>query len=633
MPRKPRERPKTRQEIERELVKQADNLLTGERVASLKELIQRSSKRSLLELTGQPTEASDGKVTEPSGETSKPLAAPTSEPTTTAATSTTTSATTSTTAPPQVSPIATTALPSSEPAALSSARSSASTKAKNSPRNSEKTIVPPLAIPDASASSPMGSHSSRSQKKSPQITLGAAESSQTPQPSQPAQSIMSKHVARNGLEIVAQYAPRPPTPISKDKMLTQPKVMVPYVTPPGFTPRKVAIERKRRLFDSLDIESLLNECGLLEEFNLPVLSEHTGIMSLLPLYLFDDFEFETRTYDEWLTLRYKEGDVEHGVPARAIKHDDAGIAKWLPCEVLDYDASQFLWKIRFVPTTASQTSTPTSDNCFMVPRIHLLFQAEDPEIFVSRVEFAVSQRKQAESFLRYSCYLDGMPIDDTTPILKKQANSILSLVLSPKRFQPLRTQARHLFKEVAKEYGHSMNKVVLDTLLSSPGMKDFVESLQLDENTSSPFTLLPQNIWYFFSSFFPPHLSSFSIVFKKQTQRDRCEMESDGWQSYETATSDFLFHTLFTRPEIISALIKVNQECLSLMSPQNVLFNTRITKSIRLEEFEQMQLQNLNTVVQTYVKDRFVLSISISHNSSLKFIVGLLSSKMQSQLL
>ena len=42
----------------------------------------------------------------------------------------------------------------------------------------------------------------------------------------------------------------------------EPKVQMPYYTPPGNTPRKVAIERLRRKFESLNIESLLLDAGV-----------------------------------------------------------------------------------------------------------------------------------------------------------------------------------------------------------------------------------------------------------------------------------------------------------------------------------------------------------------------------------
>ena len=53
----------------------------------------------------------------------------------------------------------------------------------------------------------------------------------------------------------------------------QPKVFVPYVTKPGHTPRRVAVERKKKEFDSQDISALLQFHGInaemMEESNPP----------------------------------------------------------------------------------------------------------------------------------------------------------------------------------------------------------------------------------------------------------------------------------------------------------------------------------------------------------------------------
>jgi hypothetical protein len=43
-------------------------------------------------------------------------------------------------------------------------------------------------------------------------------------------------------------------------------------------------------------------------------------------------------------------------------------------------------------------------------------------------------------------------------------------------------------------------------------------------------------------------------------------------------------------------LVKIRQECLSLLQPQNDLFMTRVTKSNRLEEFEQLQVSTFTNV-------------------------------------
>ena len=48
----------------------------------------------------------------------------------------------------------------------------------------------------------------------------------------------------------------------------EPKVFEPYILIPGRTPRKVAVERKRKLYSSVSIEKLLKEEGI--DYNKPI---------------------------------------------------------------------------------------------------------------------------------------------------------------------------------------------------------------------------------------------------------------------------------------------------------------------------------------------------------------------------
>lgn len=82
----------------------------------------------------------------------------------------------------------------------------------------------------------------------------------------------------------------------------------------------------------------------------------------------------------------------------------------------------------------------------------------------------------------------------------------------------------------------------------------------------------------------------------------------------------FKFQSFLPRSEIIDALIKVRSDCNKIANI--ALFNTsKITKSVRLEEFEQLQVQSFSQEIQV-IKDRFLnlvcLLIQISIFVSLK---------------
>ena len=55
-------------------------------------------------------------------------------------------------------------------------------------------------------------------------------------------------------------------------------------------------------------------------------------------------------------------------------------------------------------------STLTVEGCW-IPRIRLMFCAEDPTVFADRVTDAYNLRLQTEALLRYHLYIDCMPVD------------------------------------------------------------------------------------------------------------------------------------------------------------------------------------------------------------------------------
>ena len=98
-----------------------------------------------------------------------------------------------------------------------------------------------------------------------------------------------------------------------------PKVQVPYKVDSGMTPRKLEIERRKRQYSKLskDFESLLVQHCVSTQELMPI-TDHTSkallssstrgsdptpvFPSFLPLEIFDNTEFDSRTPEEWLQL-------------------------------------------------------------------------------------------------------------------------------------------------------------------------------------------------------------------------------------------------------------------------------------------------------------------------------------------
>lgn len=116
--------------------------------------------------------------------------------------------------------------------------------------------------------------------------------------------------------------------------------------------------------------------------------------------------------------------------------------KWVPVGVLGYNANTKLYHVRrVVPVApemkrsiltgvASELSTAKEEKKadhrdYHVPRIQLMFRAEDPEVFAKRVASAERLRRLTEALLRYNFYIDCMPTDHLPPLEHTQLNKMV----------------------------------------------------------------------------------------------------------------------------------------------------------------------------------------------------------------
>lgn len=161
-----------------------------------------------------------------------------------------------------------------------------------------------------------------------------------------------------------------------------PKVMEPFLPIPGKPPRKVVIDRQRKLFASLDIEELLLELGI----NYRTSASEQNPAEWLPLEPFDDLEYDCRLPHEWIELGTDEEGNFAPIPAQGLKNED-GIHEWKPFLVESWDAERAVYCGYWDMT----------GEYFELTRINLLFNSEDPRIFAQRVAQAHQERIYADS--------------------------------------------------------------------------------------------------------------------------------------------------------------------------------------------------------------------------------------------
>ena len=173
----------------------------------------------------------------------------------------------------------------------------------------------------------------------------------------------------------------------------EPKVYIPHETRQGVTPRRVAVERRKQYFSSVNIGEELIRNGVQ---SILVDKGTSGKGTQLPVYFFDSSEFDMYTKEEWLTRGTPTGAKEAVIPARTVRDPKGGSEQeWVECVVLS-----------LVPETGS-------DGFFFVKigdsplqekrhRLQICFNAEDPRVFAQRVRAAQDAAKNAEIMIRYN---------------------------------------------------------------------------------------------------------------------------------------------------------------------------------------------------------------------------------------
>ncbi|PAA45958.1 hypothetical protein BOX15_Mlig009546g7, partial [Macrostomum lignano] len=382
----------------------------------------------------------------------------------------------------------------------------------------------------------------------------------------------------------------------------EPKVQLPFYTPPGQRPRRVEVERRKRIYQQMDIEQILQEKYKITKDQLvPKQSDEGNRLgdwrSYLALEVFDNTDYDCRLPSEWLAMGMDEG-VRKPVPGRALlpsrddQHDldirdPAIVWRWQMVGVLDYDPDSQLWlvmKVNKKGRLVDQDGKPVVNGGYLgngqfldlpsmywIPRIQLYFLAEDPTIFAMRVAEAFAERQRAEAHLRYHLYLDCMPSDGLGEADKNSFNRMIEWAKgtpSLSKAKKLDDKIQSLDKEVNFDFSRSMNKIIFNgTIVHHQDQYSYVTVPQSSE--------------------------------EPVPQRGCVDVPE---YNFDEAYSLFAFHSLLTRQESINAIGWVRSECNEVAAKS--LFQVPLAKHMRLEEFEQTQ-QQATQHVALYLRDTF----------------------------
>ncbi|XP_029005758.1 dynein axonemal heavy chain 1 [Betta splendens] len=399
----------------------------------------------------------------------------------------------------------------------------------------------------------------------------------------------------------------------------KPKVQIPYQTKPGQIPRKLQIERLRREYLQLDVEQLLVEKGIDSRLIMPrtadsrdgcVNAPDSHVSPYLPLEIFDNEEYDCRTPEGWLALGNVEGSSHRKpIPAKALLPKNDNILSdetneccleysWHLVGVLDYSKVKNQYLVEKVHQSSKDEQRPAlnkelkrrkisdvhrlaAGSKYWVPRIRLLFTAEDPREFVERINFAFNWRKNTEALLLYHLSVDCMPLwRGTTSLDTHSLQSMKKRALAPGlRLKIVEKCLGDLEKELQLEYVRTMNRMSFDKVVMSH-----------------------------------PEFSHISLPKKDPEYAPQTGCVPVPYAAYKKNQAAFVSRSLLTKPEVICALSEIWSECNKVANMS--LFSITSVKPLRLEEFEVIQSQ-MHTQINLFLRETWRATLSNSIRSNL----------------
>lgn len=343
-----------------------------------------------------------------------------------------------------------------------------------------------------------------------------------------------------------------------------PKVNEPHQLIPGRPPRKVMIDRMKKIYLTINIETLLKNINI--DF-----SKVDPLESWLPLEFFEDKDLDIYRPEEWLSKATDNfGNVLY-IPGVALHRDEDGIGTWRRVLINSYDKT----KDKFEGIWDG-----TEERC-VISKIYLLFDAENPFLFAKKVSLATMEREKAESIIRYNFFIDKMVLENLSEMIDQMRNR---LRIGVERIPYLKMEPKYideLLKELNLNYLRSTNKIIFDKFYNSRKQKKLIiNNLKLPENSNSAYDSNPQivngepvsNVRYLGLEYVPPY-------------------------KYIESYKNFTFKTLLCRKEIIDCLQKIRDECNKIKDSFNI-YNLGILKPLRLQEFKQIQTSSIEHLVK-----------------------------------
>jgi len=322
-------------------------------------------------------------------------------------------------------------------------------------------------------------------------------------------------------------------------------------------------------FSSFNLEQIFQENGA-------DLNSFPKYTQWLPLHYYDDASYDDFTNEEW-GAKLEQGPLR----ARVISKIKGKIT-WKQADVHSFNKDED----KFSGFFSDDKTT------FKLPRLFVVFDSDNPWKFTERIISAQESRTFADSLIRYNYYIENMPINEGYELEPTKRKRLESLAINTHYLDGVDTTA--LLLEINNDYSKALNKMLFDKYLESNS-----EDLLL-HNLSLP-TKIEKEVPYYGLLELESKKGAKEIYMFNHTEIFILEPKS-----FENTFKEFCLATLKIKSESVLALQEIKRECLKIVDME--VFNFRINKAVRYEEYKQLQESESNNV-KDYLKTTYLTEL------------------------
>ena len=391
--------------------------------------------------------------------------------------------------------------------------------------------------------------------------------------------------------------------------VVEPKVFSPHVKTSGHAPRRIEVERKKRLFASIDVQDSLRENGVMDFLKSEHNPEEGAIVDNMPLHLFDNTDYENRPLSEWQEMVSR---APEGLPARAMlvkeippatenqslaamataKADKANPIEWRICKVMRSTVGD-LFEVAYCNSKLAQLGVFQEDTNLprsTLHRIFICFDAEDPLVYCDRLNDCIKRKRVVNAKLALNLYVDCMPVDNLKPLDSEQVNRVLDNAINMQglRNNPL-LDTSSLLQQYNLNHMRTLNQLIFVKLL-----RHNVSEVQAVKTVSVDPDLFVRSRDVF------PERRSTDIPLEAFSLASRLQ--------------EFKFNSLWNRLEAIRVVVQIQSENYAL---ERQSFFTVPEKTLRLQEYSNNQLA-AGAQLGSFIKDQWFSNVTASVRQHLK---------------